>query len=220
MHKTRIATAVTAASIAAIVGAGAAISQDQPPPAATPAPPPTPAGDVQGPQSTSRPITQAVEPGAARVFGVLRRAQGPGDAVPAEAARVIGEGDAAFFGANPRLARFAQRTASASLYLVPANGHVCLVSVTAAGSGMTCSSVDQAAAGYLIQTERVGAEGVRVQGVMPDGVEKVKVTGNRDSEGVVQGNAYSVDFSENPGDLTWTGTNGAPHRLAVPDGGA
>jgi hypothetical protein len=194
---------------------GLALSQD------SDRPDDTPAREVRAgePMSTSRPQARGVGADAARDFAVLRRGRRAGDTLSAQAAATIGEGEANFMGANPGLSRLALRDPDGvSIYALPGDESICMVSTGPAGSGLTCTSPAQAAAGYLIQTEHAGSRGSRVQGLLPDGVEEVTVTGSGAAGATteVTGNAYSVKLDGSPGNLQFKTRDGAQRSIAVP----
>jgi hypothetical protein len=142
----RLTLLLAAAGAAGTLAAGgSAIASNDP--AETPVASPSPVA--------ASPVIGAVQPDQATAFRVLRRAQRPSDAMPAEiAASVAGPGR---FGRNASLAR-AIGTPTGKGWVVPGRGVICLVVPDDAGSyGTTCRPTSAAA-----------DEGISLQVVAPD----------------------------------------------------
>jgi hypothetical protein len=125
------------------------------------------------PPDAGAPRAVVIDSAARNALGILRRAIGPGDAVPA--------GDSVTFsgasGANMALARRASGFAGIDAWVVPGRGSVCLLAGTESGSigGAACAPDPEAIAGELKLTgtsdTEPGAE--LVTGIVPDGITTV-----------------------------------------------
>lgn len=132
----------------------------------------------------------SVEPAASAAAAVLDRSRGPGDALPADLAEALDS--QAHFGMNPALSRRALAETMHSLYLVPANGHVCAVLTVGEGGSTTCSTTGELASGSAgPATASVEGEAIAVWGMVPDGVGSVAVAAGSASTSVdTEDNAY------------------------------
>jgi hypothetical protein len=191
-------TLIKAVAVLAGLGsvAGVAVAATSAPPAPTPA----------APEQRSAQTIVAVDAVQEGTMGVLRRAVGKDDALPAAARDLIARGSGPSLGANPALARRALITPlGEELYVVPARGWVCLTSSEARG---TCSPTDRIAEGYAV-TLRGIPSGFRLAGLVPDGVDRVEVRGPRDTATVdPAGNAWTADVAFAPTSVAWTGRAG------------
>lgn len=137
-------------------------------------------------------LSQVAEtpPEAIAAAGVLGTARDSGDELPAPLAEAL---DAqAQFGMNPDLARRGVAETTHSVFVVPANGHVCGVLTIGEGASTTCSKTADLAAGTAgPATASVAGEAIAVWGVVPDGVDSVTVAAGGESSEVATGeNAY------------------------------
>jgi hypothetical protein len=172
--------------------------------AATGAPPPEPAAAVPGERSAT-PIG-AVDERQSGELAVLRRAATQADALPAALKAMIAAGSGPDLGANPALARLALTTRlGEKLYVVPAQGWVCLASAGGAGG---CTPTDQIGEGYSVGLQPIPS-GYRVQGIVPDGAGRVEVRG-ADAVATAQpsGNVWEADVTFEPKTVAWTGGEG------------
>lgn len=148
-------------------------------------------GDDSNPPSDGPSQVTAIEPRASEAMAVLARSRAAGDAIPAAVATKIDE--RSDFGMNPDLSRLAIGNATNSLYVIPANGHVCAAFTLGDGANLACPTTEDVAAGVAgagtvtIQTGDIG-----IYGLAPDGVDAVSVqVGTSESIHVaVQNNAY------------------------------
>jgi hypothetical protein len=189
------------ASLAASAGASEALAP------AAPTPPAPADPHVHGAQ----PIT-AADSAQVGLLGVLRRADQPGDAVPDRVRAHIVEALGPDVGANPSLARRALRTAlGEDLYVVP--GWVCLASsVGVAG----CTPTDQIAQGYAVTLQRIPS-GIRLGGLVPDGVSTVTIRGaaGESATAPTESNAWRGDVAFEPASVAWT-HDGDRAEVSVP----
>jgi hypothetical protein len=132
----------------------------------------------------------AIEPKAKAAAAVLARSRATGDALPTD---VVGQmNEHPRFGMNPGLSRRAIGSLSNSLYLVPANGFVCVVLTMAQGASLSCPQTSDLAVGQSPPTT-VGLAGgaIGVYGIVPDGVDAVTVNTDRSGSAVkVTNNAF------------------------------
>jgi hypothetical protein len=158
----------------------------------------TPSGPPPG-----RPMASNTDQQLAESFAVLRRRRTASDVL--EAAR-FGDGNPA--GANAALARRAVSSGGDSIFVVPANAGVCLVSGTYSG----CTSSDAAQRGYSVGMAATRS-GVQITGLVPDGVQSVTVNlANGDTATTtVADNVYSIGVD----DVGTTSVSfDGPHKLS------
>jgi hypothetical protein len=131
----------------------------------------------------------AIDPAVAETMSALAGSRRSADAMPEDIAnRLDGR---PLFGMNPDLSRLAVGNASNSLYLVPADGHVCAALTVGDGANYSCRRISTIADGssgaatVLLETGDIG-----VYGMVPDSVDSVTL-----QTGV--SNTAQVDVSEN-----------------------
>lgn len=127
---------------------------------------------------------------AASALSVMQRPREQGDELPDGVAREMG--DHALFGVNPDLSRRATGNATNSVYVVPANGHVCLSVTINEGARLSCTPSGRIAAGIVGGgTIGISDELIAVYGIVPDGVDSVTVHARGLDRGVdVESNVY------------------------------
>jgi hypothetical protein len=133
----------------------------------------------------------AVESTARQAASVLERSRHASDELPDEVMERIDAEPR--FGMNPGLARRAIASPSSSLYLVPANGHVCAALTVGEGASLSCpETVDLAAGQSSAATVLLAGGAIAIYGLVPDGVETVAVDTSYDGleQAEVTGNAY------------------------------
>ena len=149
------------------------------------------ATDENNPRGAGVPQITEIEPQARAAMAVLDRARGGGDALPTNLASKM---DAhADFGMNPGLSRRSIGNMSNSVYVVPANDHVCAVLTVGEGANVSCPTTEDIAAGQAAAATVVLETGdVAIYGTAPDGAGSVAVqTGTTTSAAVAsEGNAY------------------------------
>jgi hypothetical protein len=197
------ALVVAIASLAGSAGATEALAP------AAPAPPAAADPHVHAAQPVG-----AADSAQVAQLAVLRRAGRSEDAVPESVRATIANGLGPDVGANPGLARRALRTAlGEDLYVVPGRGWVCLVS---SGGPAGCTPTDQIAQGYAVTLQRVPS-GIRLGGLVPDGVSTVTIRGaaGESATATADGNAWRADVAFEPASVAWTraGTSG---EVSVP----
>lgn len=180
-----------------LVGAVAAVAQE---------------GDG-GPASPGGDVVQVttVESTARQAASVLERSRQGGDALPGDVAERIDSEPR--FGMNPALARRAIASPSNSLYLVPANGHVCAALTVGEGANLSCPETTDLAAGQAsAATVLLPGGAIAIYGLVPDGVDAVTVeTGYPDLDTApVVDNAYLavVPSGTELGAVAYTGPSG------------
>jgi hypothetical protein len=174
---------------------------------------PAPAPAV--PQERSATAISQVDDVQGSTMGILRRTVAKSDEVPAAARDLIAHGSGPALGANPALARLALTTRlGEQLYVVPASGWVCLTSSEASG---ICSPTDRIAEGSAVGLHGIPS-GFRLSGLVPDGVDRVEVRGERETASTAtSGNAWQIDVAFEPTSVAWTGPAGEKvARVSVP----
>lgn len=210
MTRPRAPRAAIALSALALTG-GVAIAADSVAP--TPASP-VAAGDAPAP--SQQPIAQP-EPDQSAAFAVVDRPRADSDALSAAAEETLRTGPTPDLGAAPSLARRAVISPSGIVaWIVPARGHLCLV--TSEGTG-ACNETSEARRGYLLGIS-AGDDGVaRILGAVPDGVGAITLRGLDGGAEHTRavGNAFSFETRAAPQQIEWTGPDGpAVIPVAVP----
>jgi hypothetical protein len=206
MRRPIVKSAALVVAIASLAGSAGATEALAP---AAPAPP-APAD----PHARSAQPIAAADSAQVALLGVLRRAAQPGDAVSDGVRAHIAQAMGPDVGANPSLARRALRTAlGEDLYVVPGRGWVCLAS---SGGAAGCAPTDQIALGYAVTLQRIPS-GVRLGGLVPDGVSTVTVRGaaGESATATAQGNAWRADVAFEPASVAWT-RDGERSEVSVP----
>jgi hypothetical protein len=138
-----------------------------------------------------------IEAEAEAAMAVLESSRTSSDVVPSAVAEPIDEN--ARFGMNPDLSRVAVETLSHSLYVIPANGHVCAALTVGDGANVSCPATETVAdgeSGPATVTLEGGA--IAIYGIVPDGVESVTVETGVSASDVVEtdDNAYYTVVEE------------------------
>jgi hypothetical protein len=192
-----------AGAVVAVAGAGAVVATALPE-----------RGDGGDPMraKTGRPPVAAVDERLPRSYAVMRRDRNGRDDLPAAAAAALERGGAQ--GVNVRLARRSAERGSATVYVVPGEDALCAAMVDETGTSLGCEESPARAAetGVSPTTERT-TRGVRIFGLVPDGVDSVRVwsRGSDDSRVVaVAGNGYvtEVGLAFEPAAVTYEGPAG------------
>lgn len=147
-------------------------------------------GDDSNPPSRGHAQIQVVEPDAARALSVLTESRNAGDSLPTELAARMDRH--APFGMEPSLSRIAIGNATSSVYVIPANDHVCATLTMGEGANLSCPTTEDIANGDAGPTT-VGLEDrdIAIYGLVPDGVDSVSVrTAASSVEVEVERNAY------------------------------
>lgn len=157
------------------------------------------------------PQVMSIEADAKAAMSVLDRSRTGDDAMPAEVAVSLGENPE--FGMNPDLSRESIETLSNSVYVIPADGHVCSSLTATSGANVTCAETEDIAAGDVGPSTVTQAGGaIAIYGMVPNGVESVTVeTGESSSDVVaVQDNAYYTVVPEGTAlrSLSYAGPSG------------
>lgn len=148
-------------------------------------------GDESNPPSDGPSQITEIEPEAREAMAVLDRDRTAGDALPEALATKMDEHSD--FGMNPNLSRLSIGNMTNSVYVIPANGHVCASLTVGDGANLTCPPTGDIAAGKVgAATVTLETGGIGIYGLVPDGVESVSVqTATSESTGVAtEDNAY------------------------------
>jgi hypothetical protein len=139
----------------------------------------------------------AIEPPAEEAMAVLEEPRTGSDALPTGVAEGLDE--EADFGMNPDLSRRSIGNATSSLYVIPADDHVCPALTVGDGMVLSCPETEDIAAGEAGPgTVTLPGGAIGIYGLVPDGVESVTLhTGEADAEVVgVTDNGYYVAVPE------------------------
>lgn len=148
-------------------------------------------GDESNPPSDGPAQIVAIEPEAKEAMAVLDRPRTSGDALDAYLAGKMDEHSD--WGMNPHLSRLSIGNATNSLYVIPANGHVCAALTVGEGANLSCPPTGDIAAGNAAPaTVTLETGGIAIYGLVPDGVDSVSVqTATSESTDVAtEDNAY------------------------------
>lgn len=172
----------------------------------------TATGDDSNPPSDGVSQVASVEPEAKEAMAVLDAARATGDALPEPLATKLDEH--ADWGMNPGLSRLAIGNMTNSLYVIPANGHVCASLTVGDGANLNCPSTADVAAGNAAPaTVTLETGGIGIYGLVPDDVDAVTVqTGASDSTSIgTENNAYYtvVPAGAELRSVRYTGPSGA-----------
>ena len=131
-------------------------------------------GDESNPPSDAPSQITEIEPEAKEAMAVLNRDRTAGDALPAALATKMDEHSD--FGMTPGLSRLAIGNMTNSVYVIPANGHVCASLTVGDGANLTCPPAGDVAAGTAsAATVTLETGGIGIYGLVPDGVESISV---------------------------------------------
>jgi len=152
-----------------------------------------------------------IEEAAQDAMAVLETTRTSSDALPTEVAASMDEN--AKFGMNPDLSRESIETLSSSVYIIPADDHVCTSLTVGDGANISCLETSDVAAGEAgPATVTLPAGGIAIYGIVPDGVSSVTVeTGTSTSTPVyTEDNAYFTAVPEGTAlrTLSYTGPSG------------
>ena len=138
--------------------------------------------DDSNPPSDAPSQVTEIEPEARDAMAVLNRDRSAGDALPAALAAKMHE--RSDFGMNPDLSRLSIGNTTNSVYVIPANGHVCASLTVGDGANLTCPPTGDVVAGKAgAATVTLETGGIGIYGLVPDGVDSVSVqTGSSDSD--------------------------------------
>jgi hypothetical protein len=139
------------------------------------------------------PQVSAIEEEAQDALAILDQTRVASDAMPTEVAEDL-DADADF-GMNPELSRESIGNISHSVYVIPANGHVCWSLTVGDGANISCDETEHVVEGTTAPTTVVLEGGdIAVYGIVPDGVGSVTIeTGISDADELdVSENAYYV----------------------------
>lgn len=144
--------------------------------------------DESNPPGAGVPQITEIEPEAREAMAVFDRPRGEGDALNANlATRMDAHAD---FGMNPSLSRLSIGNLSHSVYVVPADDHVCAVLTLGEGANLSCPTTEAIAAGQAAAATVVVETGdIAIYGLVPNGVDSVAVrTGTSESKDIEAAN--------------------------------
>jgi hypothetical protein len=146
-------------------------------------------GDSPMPPGEGVPQVTVIETAAREATSVLATARTTGDALPTNVAEHFGAN--ADFGMNPDLSRRAIGGTS-SVFLVPANDHICAALTVGVGASVSCQETEELAAGEVgAATVTLEGGAIAVYGIVPDDVDSVAIAaGGESTNAEVVDNAY------------------------------
>jgi hypothetical protein len=161
----------------------------------------------------SAPPVQTIEPEQGRKIAQLRRSRVSDDALPAGWRDQLRDGGR--WGTNTSLSR----RVAPGVWIVPADGYVCLANVTPGDGGLNlgCATPEDVDRGLLAPSD-VDAQGNGVlTGVVPDGVGEVTLIDRDGSTRTadVDRNTYRAAIDANLKEVRFTGADGAERTLPM-----
>lgn len=153
----------------------------------------------------------SIQPAAKQAMALLGRERTAVDTISNDlASNIDARPD---FGMNPSLSRLAIGNASSSVYVIPADGHVCAALTVGAGGSSSCSPTERVADGKAGPTTvTLENGGIAIYGVVPNGVERIAVGAGRGESvevGVTNNAYYTVLPAGTPlHQLGYTGPSG------------
>ena len=172
--------------------------------------------------SFARPTAESVPADLRAAFAPLRRPAATGDQLsPQAVAAVDGSVASGHFGVNSALSRRVLAKADEVLYLVAGNEELCLVRIEDFGTQAGCSDASDAIAGNMVGGVEKTTTGWRVDGVLPDGVDRVTFIANNGNATAVPvaNSVFSVNLdkiTDVPAKITWTDPAGQPRQQILP----
>jgi hypothetical protein len=149
-------------------------------------------------------------------FAILRRAPDASDAIPARWRRQLPK--------NPEMSpdyAAARSAAGMSVWIVPADGGVCMFEALGDGAGASCATTAGAERGQLFGISSGTGFGLtgterRVAGLLPDGASHVtlKLRDGTTRALSLRENVYAAVVPRRPVELSWTDALG-PHTMAL-----
>jgi hypothetical protein len=151
-------------------------------------------------------------------YRAFRRAPRPDDGLDPGLLRAFPSFDDPRMGFNPAMSRRVLATDGAAAYLVPGDGVLALID----DWGGSVLGIDQALDGTGIGTSFLGTGRVRVQGLLPDGIDAVRIVRrNGDeihvpvSEHLYAADVHAATSEELPAEVLFS-DRGRERRLRVP----
>lgn len=165
-------------------------------------------------------------PALVNAFAVLRRPPGVSDAIPArwepQLRMLAGENGAPAPSQVPDFSAARRVAPDVSAWVVPAGGGVCLFEALGGGTAFGCTRTADVLEGRAFGIRRgagygLGANEVRVVGLLPDGATDVSLR-LRDGTAepvAVHSNFYAVDAAAKPTELLWTDADGVRRSVSL-----
>jgi hypothetical protein len=182
--------------------------------------------EVHAPGSGSADGERSVVPALVNAFAVLRRPPGVSDAIPArwepQLRLLAGENGAPAPSQVPDFSAARRVAPDVSAWVVPARGGVCLFEALGGGTAFGCTGTADVLEGRAFGIRRgagygLGANEVRVAGLLPDGATDVSLR-LRDGTAepvTVHSNFYAVDAAAKPTELLWTDAEGVRRSVSL-----
>ena len=150
-------------------------------------------------------------------FAVTTGTPASDDKIPVDrTAKIRDDSEARHIGVRWAQARRATAQDGVTVYVVPANDGICMVTRNPADEfGLACASLTSALSGDL-HIRFVLDDTTFLAGLMPDGVARITVTTETTRSAPVRNNAYVVDSGKADGTLAWTDLNGAQRSIPIP----
>jgi hypothetical protein len=146
--------------------------------------------DESNPPGADDARISAIEPDAKEALDVLDQQRGLGDALSEDLTERMDKN--ASYGMNSDLSRLSIANATHSVYVLPADDHVCAALTIGEGANLSCRSTEEVADGKTGAATVLVSTGIAIYGLVPDGVGSVSVqTGTDESTRLdVENNAY------------------------------
>jgi hypothetical protein len=169
--------------------------------------------DAADPLQRPNAVITQIDADQLAAFGVLRGESGAAADFTPAAADLVANGLGPDVGASAELSRRAGTASDGTpLFVVPGDGWLCLVSGDGGGG---CNRTAEVLAGYGLTLQRHG-DVVALQGIVPDGVSAVDVTGGADAAHLTAtANVWSARLTFDPESVHWTGADGTAHDVPV-----
>lgn len=163
------------------------------------------------PRNNLKSPVETVDKSLAGTYAILERPRTAEDNLPGAVAEEYIQRQPN--GVNGSLARKAFSTSSTDVFVVPADGQVCIITTPRDGTSFsTCTLAESLRSETNVPSTNVESEKVTIFGMVPDGVEHVTVTFDDGSkaEHPVTGNVYLVEatVSNQAVSVTYDGPTG------------
>jgi hypothetical protein len=144
----------------------------------------------------------------AQTISVLARAQQAGDAIDTPLAGP--------YAANPELARQVD-TAAGPVWVVPADGHICLRAIDSTDPVWACVSDSDAAGGRLMLSLRSAGDGLKaIYAVLPAGAVRPQLTTSSGADDVTSASGVIGQQRSDAQSLIFSDAGGGQHTIPLP----
>lgn len=167
------------------------------------------------PDRSARPMIGEMPQDLAQSFEVLRRDRTADDNLPGRLPEAGQSGEQTQLGVNPGLARRVATTPDdGAVYVIPGRDEACVITTRhdmPMAMGCAVTARFRVRGVWLTQAMSRTADGRRVQGVVPDGVSRIRITrAEQDAvDAAVSDNGFSLDVQGQPQQLSWVGRDGS-----------